>query len=412
MDGFRFDLVLLMVGMFTGIVLVLVIGLMLLKRQLVPQGQARIRINKDDDHQLTAPVGGTLLATLAAEKIFVPSACGGKGSCGVCKVTIRSGGGPLLPTEETHVSRAEARDDVRLSCQVKVKEDLELEVPPEVLSARQWACTVRSNRNVATFIKEVVLELPEGEDVPFRAGGYIQISVPPHRVRYQDFDIGSEYRAEWDKYSLWGYVSVVDDDVMRAYSMANYPEEKGLIKLNVRIASPPPGAPNAPPGQASSYIFALKPGDKVTISGPFGDFFARETDNEMCFIGGGAGMAPMRSLIFDQLKRLNTKRKMTFWYGARSLREAFYVDEFDRLAQEHDNFQWTLALSDTLPEAPWQGPRGFVHQVALDNYLSNHPSPEDIEYYLCGPPAMLAAVLSSLEALGVERENILFDDFG
>jgi Na+-transporting NADH:ubiquinone oxidoreductase subunit F len=289
---------------------------------------------------------------------------------------------------------------------------MEIELPPEVLATRQWRCTVRSNRNVATFIKELVLELPEGEEVPFRAGGYIQINVPPHTVRYRDFDIDVKYREDWDRYDMWRYVSVVDEEVMRAYSMANYPEEKGVIKLNVRIASPPPSEPNAPPGQASSYIFGLKPGDAVTISGPFGDFFARATDNEMCFIGGGAGMAPMRSHIFDQFRRLDTKRTVTFWYGARSLRESFYVDEFDAIASEHENFRWTLALSEPKEEDQWDGPTGFIHQVALDSYLGAHPYPEDIEYYVCGPPAMLDAVLATLTDLGVERENILFDDFG
>lgn len=412
MGGIRVDLVLLMVGMFTGIVLALVVVLMIVRSRLVPRGTARIRINDDDDLSIAAPVGSSLLATLAAEKVFVPSACGGKGSCGVCKVTIREGGGPLLPTEETHVSRAEARADVRLSCQVKVREDMRIELPAEVLSTRQWRCTVRSNRNVATFIKEVVLELPAGEEVPFRAGGYIQITVPPHTVRYRDFDIDEEYRDEWDRYDMWRYVSVVDEEVMRAYSMASYPEERGVIKLNVRIASPPPSTPDAPPGQASSYIFGLRPGDEVTIAGPFGDFFARETESEMCFIGGGAGMAPMRSHIFDQLERLRTDRVITFWYGARSLREAFYVEEFDALEAEHERFRWTLALSEPKEEDGWEGPTGFIHQVVLEQYLADHPSPEDVEYYICGPPAMLDAALAMLTDLGVERENILFDDFG
>lgn len=327
-------------------------------------------------------------------------------------VAIREGGGPLLPTEETHVSRVEAREDVRLSCQVKVREDMEIELPPEALSTRQWECTVVSNRNVATYIKELVLSLSEGEAVPFRAGGYIQLHVPPHTVRYADFEIEKEYREDWDEDGMWRYVSVVDEEVMRAYSMANYPEERGIIKLNVRIASPPPGAPDVPPGQASSYIFGLEPGDRVTISGPYGDFFARETDNEMCFIGGGAGMAPMRSLIFDQFKRLATQRPVTFWYGARSVREAFYNEEFDEIAAEHENFRWTLALSEPKKDDEWSGPTGFIHQVAFDEYLGHHPAPEEIEYYVCGPPAMLEAVLAMLTDLGVEKENILFDDFG
>src|SRR5690606_14415634 len=319
----------------------------------------------------------------------------------------------LLPTEQSHVSRGEARDHVRLSCQVKVKSDMRIEVPHEVFSVRKWECTVRSNHNVATFIKELVLELPPGESVPFRAGGYVQIECPPHTVRYSDFTIEPEYREDWDKFNMWRYVSVVDETVSRAYSMANYPEEHGIIMLNVRIASPPPrAAEGIPPGIMSSYIFGLKPGDKVTISGPFGEFFARETTNEMMFIGGGAGMAPMRSHIFDQFRRLKTDRKVTFWYGARSLREAFYIEDFDSIQRDFPNFKWHLALSEPLPEDHWTGHTGFIHQVVLEQYLKDHPAPEDIEYYLCGPPAMLAACMKMLTDLGVERENIMFDDFG
>jgi Na+-transporting NADH:ubiquinone oxidoreductase subunit F len=412
MDLSSLTLILLIVGMFTLIVLVFVVVLMGVKSVLVPKGEAKIRINEDDDHTIVAAMGGTLLGTLAAEKIFVPSACGGKGSCGVCKVKVHQGGGVLLPTEESHVNRTEARENVRLSCQVKVKEDMEIEVPPEVLSTRQWECTVESNDNVASFIKELVLRLPEGEAIPFRAGGYVQVSCPPHRVAYRDFEIGEEYRDEWDRHDMWRFVSVVDEEAMVAYSMANYPEEVGVIKLNVRIASPPPGMPDVPPGQLSSYVFSLKPGDKVTISGPFGDFFAKDTEAEMCFIGGGAGMAPMRSHIFDQFFRLDTKRKVTFWYGARSLREAFYVEEFDELAASRESFDWTLALSEPKEEDQWTGKVGFIHQVLFDEYLGEHPAPEEIEYYVCGPPPMLVAVLSMLVDLGVERENILFDDFG
>jgi len=400
------------VGMFVGVILSLV-GLLLLARgRLVQSGKVRIVINEDESKAIETNAGGTLLGTLAASGIFIPSACGGKGTCGVCKVKVIDGGGALLPTERSHVSRGEAREGVRLSCQVKVKNDLRIEVPPEVFSVRKWECTVRSNRNVATFIKELVLELPPGEVVPFRAGGYIQIECPPHEVRYADFDIDPKYRDDWDKFDMWRYVSKVDEPVTRAYSMANYPEELGIIMLNVRIASPPPRMPDVPPGKMSSYIFSLKPGDKVTISGPFGEFFARETDNEMMFIGGGAGMAPMRSHIFDQFRRLKTHRKVTFWYGARSLREAFYVEDFDSIQRDFPNFQWTLALSEPLPEDNWTGPTGFIHQVVYENYLKNHPAPEDIEYYLCGPPAMLAACMKMLTDLGVERENILFDDFG
>jgi Na+-transporting NADH:ubiquinone oxidoreductase subunit F len=295
---------------------------------------------------------------------------------------------------------------------VKVKESMKIELPAEVFSVQKWECTVRSNDNVATFIKELVLELPEGQAVPFRAGGYIQIEAPPHIAEYKNFDIPEEYRGDWDKFNLWQFRSAVTEPVMRAYSMANYPEERGIIMLNVRIASPPPRQPDVPPGQMSSFIFNLKPGDKVTISGPYGEFFARKTNNEMIFVGGGAGMAPMRSHIFDQFKRLHTDRKVTFWYGARSLREAFYVDQFDEIQRENPNFQWHLALSEPLPEENWNGPTGFIHQVLFEQYLKNHPSPEDCEYYLCGPPIMNQSVINMLLDLGVERENIMLDDFG
>ncbi|MCW8848568.1 MAG: NADH:ubiquinone reductase (Na(+)-transporting) subunit F, partial [Melioribacteraceae bacterium] len=315
-------------------------------------------------------------------------------------------------TETSKLNRKQIRENYRLSCQVPIKANMKIEVPAEVFDIRKWECTVRSNHNVATFIKELVLELPKGESVDFRAGGYIQIEAPEHVVKYSDFDIEDEYREDWDKYNLWKYVSKVDEPVLRAYSMASYPEEKEIIMLNVRIASPPPRVPDAPPGQMSSYIFNLKPGDKVTISGPYGEFFAKDTDAEMVFIGGGAGMAPMRSHIFDQLKRLHSKRKISFWYGARSRRESFYDEEFDKLAEEHDNFTWHLALSEPLPEDNWTGYTGFIHQVLHDNYLKDHPAPEDCEYYMCGPPMMNNAVIQMLENLGVERENIALDDFG
>lgn len=405
-------LVILGVGMFSGVVLSLVLLLMFAKKHLVASGEVKIEVNDSPDQTITTEAGSTLLGTLAAQKIFIPSACGGKGTCGVCTVTVKEGGGAILPTELSHITRGQAKEGLRLSCQVKVKRDMKIEIPPEIFSVRKWECEVISNTNVATFIKELKLRLPEGEEVPFRAGGYIQIECPPHTARYKDFDIEQEYREDWDRYDMWRYVSVVDEEVTRAYSMANYPEEKGLIMLNVRIASPPPNKPDAPPGQMSSYIFNLKPGDKVTISGPYGEFFARETKNEMCFIGGGAGMAPMRSHIFDQFKRIGTDRKVTFWYGARSLREAFYVEEFDELAQRHENFDWTLAMSEPRPEDNWTGPVGFIHNVLFENYLKDHPSPEDIEYYICGPPMMNDAVINMLVNLGVERENVMFDDFG
>ncbi len=400
------------VGMFSFVILALVGVLLVARKQLVAMGDVKIVINDDPDKALETKAGSTLLNTLSDNGIFIPSACGGKGSCGVCTVTVNEGGGTLLPTETSHISRGEAREGLRLSCQVKVKQDMKIELPAEVFDVAKWECEVISNRNVATFIKELKLKLPEGQEVPFRAGGYIQIECPPHVVHYKDFDIEERFREDWDRFDVWRYVSKVDEKVTRAYSMANYPEEKGIIMLNVRIASPPPRMPDVPPGKMSSWIFSLKPGDKVTISGPFGEFYAKDTQNEMCFLGGGAGMAPMRSHIFDQLKRLNTDRKITFWYGARSSKEDFYTEEFDELAEKHDNFEWTLAMSDPLPDDNWQGPVGFIHQVAYDMYLKDHPAPEDIEYYICGPPLMLQACRKMLEDLGVEPENVLYDDFG
>ena len=318
----------------------------------------------------------------------------------------------MLPTEEGHISRGDAKKGVRLACQLKVKQEISIELEPEIFSVQKWNCRVRSNNNVATFIKELVLEIPQGEEVPFRAGGYIQIEAPKHVVDYKDFDIDEEYRGDWDRFNMWQFVSKVDEPVTRAYSMASYPLEKELIMLNVRIASPPPRTPNVPPGKMSSFIFNLKEGDEVVISGPYGEFFARETQNEMVFIGGGAGMAPMRSHIFDQFRRLKTDRKVSFWYGARSLREAFYVEHFDAIAAENENFEWNLALSDPLPEDNWEGYTGFIHQVVLDNYLKEHPAPEDVEYYMCGPPMMNNAVINMLLEMGVEHENIMLDDFG
>ncbi len=400
------------VAVFVLVIVALVIVLLFAKSKLVSSADVTITVNDDPDKAISTHAGATLLNTLADQKIFIPSACGGQGTCGVCKVNVKSGGGAMLPTEVGHISRGEAREGARLACQVKVKQDMAIELEPEIFNVKKWKCKVRSNANVATFIKELILELPAGEDVPFRAGGYIQIECPPHVVNYKDFDVEEEYRQDWDRFDMWQFVSKVDEDVIRAYSMANYPEEKGIIMLNVRIASPPPGKPNVPPGQMSSYIFNLKPGDDVTISGPYGEFFARETNNEMLFIGGGAGMAPMRSHIFDQLKRIHTDRKISYWYGARSKREVFYGDEFDQLQADNPNFTWHLALSDALPEDNWDGLTGFIHQVVLDEYLKNHESPEDIEFYMCGPPMMNDACTRMLLDMGVEPENIMFDDFG
>ncbi len=405
-------LILFGVFMFTLIVLMLVFLILFARSQLVATGKVNININDDPEKSLEVSTGDKLLNTLADHKIYLPSACGGGGTCGECKVIISKGGGDILVTEKAKLNRRQVREGYRLSCQVPVKGDMSLVVPAEVFDIKKWVCTVRSNKNVATFIKELMLDLPEGENVDFRAGGYIQIEAPPHTVNYRDFEIDERFRNEWDKYNMWRYVSRVDESIVRAYSMANYPEEKGTILLNVRIASPPPHLPNVPPGQMSSFIFSLKPGDKVTISGPYGEFFARDTDNEMVFIGGGAGMAPMRSHIFDQLKRLRSKRKMSFWYGARSLSETFYADEFNQLAKDNPNFKWYLGLSEPQPEENWDGPVGFIHQILHDNYLKDHPAPEDCEYYLCGPPLMNSAVLKLLDDMGVEPENILFDDFG
>ncbi len=401
--------IILGVFFFTVIVLALVMVILQAKSHLVPQGEVDIVVN--DEKTIKAPVGSKLLMALANAGLFVPSACGGGGTCAQCRVKVLEGGGDLLPTEATHITKRQAREGERLSCQVTVKQPMKIEVPEEVFGVKKWECTVRSNRNVATFIKELILDLPEGEVLNFRAGGYIQIECPPYHVKFSDFDIDEEFRDDWDKYDLWKLESKVDEPVVRAYSMANFPLENDIVMLNVRIATPPPGL-DVPPGKMSSYIFSLKPGDKVTISGPFGEFFARDTDNEMVFIGGGAGMAPMRSHIFDQLIRLKSKRKMTFWYGARSLREAFYIDHFNKLQEEHDNFKWYLALSEPKPEDNWTGFTGFIHEVLYENYLKDHPAPEDCEYYLCGPPVMNAAVIKMLEDLGVERENILLDDFG
>ncbi len=403
--------IILGVGMFTAVVLALVVVILIAKSQLVASGNVTINVNGEKD--LVVACGGKLLNVLADNKLFVSSACGGGGTCAQCKVKVLEGGGEILPTEQSHISKGAAREGVRLSCQVTVKQDMKIEVPEEVFGVKKWKCKVRSNSNVATFIKELVLELPAGESVPFRAGGYIQIERPAGlTIKYKDFDIEDEYKEDWDKFNLWQYVSKVEDETIRAYSMANYPEEKGIIMLNVRIASPPPRQPNVAPGKMSSYIFSLKPGDEATISGPFGEFFARKTDKEMVFVGGGAGMAPMRSHIFDQLKRIKTDRKMTFWYGARSVREMFYVEDFDTLQSENDNFKWHVALSEPQPNDNWTGYTGFIHNVLYEQYLKDHPNPEDCEYYLCGPPIMNQSVINMLLDLGVEREDIMLDDFG
>ena len=398
------------VSFFTAIVLALVSIILLAKSKLIASGNVKISIN--GEKELEVPAGGKLLNVLADNQLFVASACGGGGTCAQCRVKVYEGGGSILPTEETHITKREALNGDRLSCQIAVKQDMTIELPEEVFGVKQWHCKVRSNHNVATFIKELVLELPEGENVDFRAGGYIQIECPPHKLAYTDFVVEDEYKPDWDHFNIWQYQSEVEETVVRAYSMANYPEEKGIIMLNVRVASPPPRTEGLPPGQMSSYIFNLKEGDEVTISGPFGEFFAKKTEAEMVFIGGGAGMAPMRSHIFDQLERIKTDRKITFWYGARSKREMFYVEDFDRLAADHDNFEWHVALSDPQEGDDWTGETGFIHNVLFENYLKDHPAPEDCEFYMCGPPVMNRAVINMLHDLGVEDENIMLDDFG
>ncbi|MFK7864103.1 MAG: NADH:ubiquinone reductase (Na(+)-transporting) subunit F [Pseudohongiellaceae bacterium] len=398
------------VALFT-VVVMLLVGIILFARSvLVSSGNVAIEINGDPEKTIQVPAGGKLLNTLADQGIFLSSACGGGGTCAQCKCQILDGGGSMLPTEEGHFTRGEARDNWRLSCQVAVKQDMKIEIAPEFFGVKQWECEVISNDNVATFIKELVLKIPEGESVDFRAGGYVQLEVPPHEVAYKDFDVAEEYRGDWEHFGLFDVVSKVPDTTIRAYSMANYPEEKGVIKFNIRIATPPPGT-DLPAGKMSSYVFSLKPGDKVKVFGPYGEFFAKETKNEMVFIGGGAGMAPMRSHIFDQLRRLHSDRKISFWYGARSLREMFYEEDYNELSSENENFDWHVALSDPQPEDNWDGMTGFIHNVVLENYLKDHPAPEDCEYYMCGPPMMNAAVIKMLKDLGVEDENIALDEF-
>lgn len=400
------------VGMFITIVLALVFIIMFAKSKLVPEGEITITINGGAEASITAQPGDKLLGALANAGIFVSSACGGGGTCGQCRVDIKAGGGELLPTEVDHISKKEAKQGCRLSCQVSIKENMDIELEEEIFGIKKWDCEVVSNDNKATFIKELVLKIPNGESVPFKAGGYIQIEAPPHHVKYKDFDIPQEYRGDWERFGFFNIESKVEEETIRAYSMANYPEEAGIIMLNVRVASPPPNNLALPAGKMSSYIWSLKEGDKATISGPFGEFYAKESPAEMVFVGGGAGMAPMRSHIFDQLRRINTTRPITFWYGARSLREMFYVEDFDMLQKENDNFKWHVALSDPQPEDNWKGDTGFIHNVLLENYLKDHPAPEDCEFYMCGPPMMNAAVINMLKELGVEDENIMLDDFG
>jgi len=402
--------ILLGIIIFTAFVIALVFVIIGAKSKLVAEGDVEILIN--DEKKIHVPVGSKLLTALADNGLFVSSACGGGGTCAQCKVVVHSGGGEILPTELTHITKREAAHGERLACQVSVKHNMSIEVEDDVFGVKKWECTVKSNNNVATFIKELVLQLPQGEEINYKAGGYIQIECPPHIAKYADFDVQEKFREDWDKFNLWRYVSEVKEPVLRAYSMASYPEEKEIM-LNVRIATPPPGAPDSiPPGIMSSYIFDLKPGDKCIISGPYGEFYARDTEAEMVFVGGGAGMAPMRSHIFDLLRRIKSKRKITFWYGARSKREMFYVEDFDMLARENDNFEWHVALSDPLPDDNWDGYKGFIHNILYEEFIKKHPAPEDCEFYMCGPPIMNTSVINMLIDNGVEPENIMLDDFG
>ena len=404
----------LSVAIFCGIILILVLMLNFAESKLLPQGEVTININGDDEKSMQLKPGPTLLSALATQNIFLPSACGGGGTCALCKCQVNEGGGEILPTEKGHISRSEAKENWRLACQVKIKDDMKVHVPDEIFNIQKWDCTVRSNKNVATFIKELVLELPKGENLNFTAGGYIQIDVPEyHDLGFKNFDVEKEYHEDWDKFKIWDVVANNDEDCFRAYSMANHPAEGNIIMLNVRIATPPPALwDQVPPGIASSYIFNLKAGDKVTISGPFGEFFAKDTDREMIYLGGGAGMAPMRSHLFDLLDTQKTKRKITFFYGARSAREMFYHDDFTRLEKEFPNFKYVVGLSEPMPEDNWEGPTGFIHNVAFDQYLKDHEDPTELEYYMCGPPMMMDACDKMLYDLGVEREMIAYDSFG
>ena len=396
---------------FTLAVNLMVIVILVSRKFFVASGDIEIQLNEDPDRTLTVPAGDKLLQTLASQNMFLSSACGGKGTCAQCKCMILEGGGSILANEEDYFTNREKKEGWRLSCQVPVKDNMKIRVPDEVFGAKKWECEVLSNENVATFIKELILKLPEGEEVAFRAGGYVQMEIPPGDIDFKNFDIDKKFNQDLERFHFLDNSISIKETVIRAYSMANYPEEKGIMKFNVRIELPPPGT-DYPPGEMTSYLFNLKAGDKLTIFGPFGDFFANKSEAEMIFIGGGAGMAPMRSHIFDQLLRINTNRKITFYYGARSLKEVFYKEEYDELAMKYKNFNWTLALDNPLPEDNWEGPTGFIHQVILDEYLNDHPAPEDCEYYMCGPPAMMNAVFGMLDDLGVESEAIRFDDFG
>ena len=402
-------------AVFLAVILLLVVALLVLRAKLIPDGDVTLTIN--GDKKLTVPTGNSLISTLAEQEVYLPSACGGKGSCGQCKCRVLSGGGDILPTEKGFFTRRQQQDHWRLGCQVKVKEDIAIEVPASILSIKKWECEVVSSHNVSTFIREFTMRLPEGENLIFQSGDYIQIDIPKTTVRYSDIVVDEQYRSDWDRFHMWDLVMKNPEPCTRAYSMANHPAEGNIVTLNVRIATPPfdrkrGGFAKVNPGVSSSYIWSLKPGDKVRLSGPYGEFHIKDTDKEMMFIGGGAGMAPMRSHIFHLFMTLHTQRKVSFWYGGRSLKELFYTDEFEQIAAENPNFQFNIALSEPLPTDNWDGYTGFIHQVIFDNYLKNHPEPEEIEYYLCGPGPMTAAATKMLDSLGVPKDNIFFDDFG
>lgn len=402
----------------TGIVILVLVGILIVaKEKLTPSGDVRLVINGDDEHPMVVEPGGTLLSALANRSVYLPSACGGGGTCALCRCQVLEGGGDVLPTETNHLNRKEVAQHWRLACQVKVKEDMKLRVPEEIFGIKKWECTVVSNRNVATFIKELVLKLPEGETLEFESGGYIQIDVPPCEVAFGDFEVEERFRPDWDKFKLWDLRMRNREPLFRAYSMANHPAEGNLVMLNIRIATPPfdrqkGGWMDVNPGVCSSYVFSLQPGDRVTISGPYGEFFIKDTNKEMVYIGGGAGMAPLRSHIFHLFHTLGTGRKVSYWYGGRSSRELFYTEDFREIEKRFPNFEYHIALSEPLEEDQWTGPTGFIHQVLYDGYLKDHKEPEEVEYYLCGPPMMLKACLNMLDEMGVPPANIAFDDFG
>ena len=408
-------IILISVAVFLLLTLLLVVVLLVAKSKLVPSGNVKLTINGEKEAEV--PIGGTLLNTLQSENIYLSSACGGSGSCGQCRCRVVEGGGEILPTEKGFFSRKEQSEHWRLACQTKVKEDMQVIVPEEVFGVKEWECEVISNRNVSTFIKEFVVKLPEGEVMNFKSGSYAQITIPPYDIKYSDYDIDEKFRGDWDHFDMWSLTCKNDTETIRAYSMANYPAEGNIITLNVRIATPPMDRAthkwmNVSPGISSSYIFSLKPGDKVRMSGPYGDFHIQDTDAEMLYIGGGAGMAPLRAQILHLFRTLHTSRKVSYWYGARSKKEIFYEEDFREIEKQFPNFSFHIALSDPQPEDNWTGYTGFIHQVILDNYLKDHEAPEDIEYYMCGPGPMANAVKAMLENLGVERSQLIFDDFG